>query len=79
MRGSPRRAISIFGQRSITTFSPAASARAAASSFTTPICIHTALAPTKIAWSTACPAASNEPESEIFAALAAQLLAALAH
>ena len=57
--GSPRRGISIFGQRSITTLRPAASARAAASSLMTPICIQTALARMKIAWSTASPAASG--------------------
>src|SRR5438034_1349359 len=59
MRGTPSRGISILGQRSITTLRPAASARAAASSLMTPSCIQTALAPTKIAWSTASPAASG--------------------
>jgi hypothetical protein len=38
--------------RSITTSRPAARARAAAVSFTTPSCIHTAFAPTAIAAST---------------------------
>src|SRR3546814_6240710 len=41
----PKRGISIFGQRFITTFNPAASARSAAASLMTPICIQTDLAP----------------------------------
>ena len=47
--GRPSLRISIAGQRSMTTLRPAASARAAASSLMTPSCIHTALAPAKIA------------------------------
>src|SRR5579883_56777 len=51
------RECSILGQRSITTFKPAFSARLAASSFTTPSCIHTTLAPCLIASSVIGPAA----------------------
>jgi hypothetical protein len=53
---------SIFGQRFITTSSPAASAFAAASSLRTPSCIHTTFAPIAIASSTiasACREARN--------------------
>jgi len=53
------RGISIFGQRSITTASPAARARSAAGSLTTPSCVHTAFARAAIASSITGPAASE--------------------
>ena len=54
-----RRPNSIFGQRFITTRSPAVSARAAASSLRTPSCIQTVRAPQVIASSTMAAAASE--------------------
>src|SRR3546814_18942142 len=54
----PKRGISLFGQRFITTFNTAASARSAAASLMTPICIQTDLAPAFMASSTASTAAS---------------------
>src|SRR5690606_27444826 len=44
-----RRPNSIFGQRSMTTVSPAARARSAAASLTTPSCIQTTLIPFSLA------------------------------
>ena len=55
----PSRGSSIAGQRSITTSRPAARARAAAASSTTPSCIHTAAAPCWIASSTCAPASAD--------------------
>ena len=54
-----RREYSIFGQRFMTTRRPAASAREAASSLRTPICIHTAFAPAAMASSVIGPAAAE--------------------
>ena len=54
-----RRPYSIFGQRFMTTVSPAFSARAAAASLRTPSCIHTTLAPMATASSAIGPAASE--------------------
>ncbi len=50
---------SIFGQRFITTLSPASSASFAASSLRTPSCIHTTLAPIAIASRVTASAASE--------------------
>jgi len=55
----PSRPNSILGHRFITTSSPAASARAPASSLRTPSCIHTTLAPIAMASSTIGPAWSE--------------------
>ena len=55
-----RRPYSIFGQRFITTLSPASSASFAASSLRTPSCIHTTLAPMRIASRVTPSAASDE-------------------
>src|SRR5262249_52546411 len=63
-------------QRSITTVSPAARALAAASSWTTPSCIHTAFAPTAIAPPTTAGTASglrNTSTTSIFSGTSRRL------